>query len=94
VLKFEVPISRHSILFGLVAAMGTEKGSRTVAEAIKDIEVEKIRGPGDASSAKLATFWEKQVIYILDLSVTLLLSEALKTPGHAMPILPFFTQTL
>ncbi len=47
----------------LVAAMGTEKGSRAVAEAIKDIEVEKIRGPGDASSAKLATFWEKQVTY-------------------------------
>jgi len=41
--------------------MGTEKGSRGVADAIKDIEVEKIRGPGDAANVKLGSFWEDQV---------------------------------
>lgn len=41
--------------------MGTEKGSRAVAEAIKDIEVEKIRGPGNAANVKLGSFWEDQV---------------------------------
>ena len=41
--------------------MGTEKGSRAVADAIKDIELEKIRGPGDTTSVKLGSFWEDQV---------------------------------
>lgn len=41
--------------------MGTEKGSRAVADAIKDIEVEKIRGPGNAANVKLGSLWEDQV---------------------------------
>ncbi|KAG0605657.1 hypothetical protein M758_9G077600 [Ceratodon purpureus] len=44
--------------------MGTEKGSRAVADAIKDIELEKIRGPGDSTSVKLGSFWEDQPVVI------------------------------
>ena len=43
------------------ATMGTEKGSMAVADAIKDIELEKIRGPGDSTFVKLGSFWEDQV---------------------------------
>jgi len=45
--------------------MGTERGSRAVADAIQDIEVEKIRGPGDSGNVKLGSFWEDQVFSIL-----------------------------
>lgn len=41
--------------------MGTEKGSRMVTAAIKDIQVEKIHGPGDAASVNISSFWENQV---------------------------------
>jgi hypothetical protein len=43
------------------AAMGTEKGSMAVADAIKDVELEKIRGPGESKTVKLGSFWEDQV---------------------------------
>jgi len=48
----------------LITAMGTERGSRSVADAIKDIEVEKIRGPGDSVNVKLGSFWEDQAVVI------------------------------
>jgi prostamide/prostaglandin F2alpha synthase len=44
--------------------MGTARGSREVADAIKDIELERIRGPGDAASVKLGSFWEDQPVVI------------------------------
>lgn len=44
--------------------MSTEKGSRAVADALKDIEVEKIRGPGDSQNVKLSSFWEDQPVVL------------------------------
>jgi prostamide/prostaglandin F2alpha synthase len=44
--------------------MGTEKGSRIVTAAIKDIQVEKIHGPGDAASVNISSFWEHQPVVI------------------------------
>jgi hypothetical protein len=51
----------NSRSFFSVAEMGTEKGSRIVTAAIKDIQVEKIHGPGDAASVNISSFWEHQV---------------------------------
>eukprot|EP00249_Psilotum_nudum_P037018 c9304_g1_i1 orf=344-985(-) len=47
--------------------MASEKGSMTVANAIKDIEVEKIQGPSESELVKVGSFWENQtaVVHIL-----------------------------
>lgn len=47
--------------------MATAKGSTTVSETIKDIELEKITGPSDSSNVKVGSFWENQtaVVHIL-----------------------------
>lgn len=47
--------------------MATAKGSTTVADAIKDIELEKIHGPSDSNYIKLGSLWEDQtaVVHIL-----------------------------
>jgi hypothetical protein len=44
--------------------IGTEKDSRMVTAAIKDIQVEKIHGPGDAASVNISSFWEHQPVVI------------------------------
>ncbi|KAH7421173.1 hypothetical protein KP509_13G044000 [Ceratopteris richardii] len=44
--------------------MATQKGSTTVAEAIKDIELEKVRGPQSENLVKAGTFWQDQTTLI------------------------------
>ena len=41
--------------------MATDKGSSTIANVIKDIEIEKVQGPSDAKIVKVGSFWENQV---------------------------------
>ncbi|MCO5599569.1 hypothetical protein L7F22_053675 [Adiantum nelumboides] len=45
-------------------AMATEKGSTTVADAIKDIELEKVQGPSDLKSVRVGSFWQDQTVVI------------------------------
>lgn len=44
--------------------MGTLKGSMIVADAIKDIELEKINGPSDLKVVKVGSFWENQAVLV------------------------------
>ncbi|KAI5056511.1 hypothetical protein GOP47_0028329 [Adiantum capillus-veneris] len=55
-----LPTARSS----LQPAMASEKGSTTVADAIKDIELEKVQGPSDAKSVKVGSFWQDQTVVI------------------------------
>ena len=57
----------HLSCYGL--AMATSKGSSSVANAIKDIEIEKVQGPADAKTVKVGIFWENQVSALLKLLI-------------------------
>eukprot|EP00250_Pteridium_aquilinum_P035202 c8865_g1_i1 orf=109-831(+) len=45
-------------------AMASAKGSTTVADAIKDIELEMVQGPSDSKSVKVGSLWENQTVVI------------------------------
>lgn len=60
-----LPPSQRS--FSSSTDMATQKGSTTVADAIKDIELEMVQGPSESKLVKVGSLWEDQtaVIHIL-----------------------------
>ncbi|KAH7431791.1 hypothetical protein KP509_08G066700 [Ceratopteris richardii] len=56
-----------SVLFSRATfhqAMATQKGSTHVADAIKDVEVETVRGASDSNYVKVGSFWQDQTVVI------------------------------